>query len=698
MRKCDSAFEQSLVSAWLKSRAHLAAEQFPSGHWTGGLSTSALSTATAVSALSIVRSEALAAQACNPIFDRRRTEIEMAIDVGCRWLIEAQNSDGGFGDTDLSHSNIATSYLVPAAWHLAGYQEQAGDALQRATAYCERLGSWDGLRRRYGVDKTFVVPILTNCALAGLADWRSIPALPFEAAWLPQRYYRWARMPVVSYAVPALVAIGQARFFKLPPRNLLIRALRRAAVGPTLDVLASMQPTSGGYLEAVPLTSFVLMSLAGTGRGTHPVAQHAIKFLLKLRLSDGSWPIDENLATWTTSLSITALARGAEHAQEVYRAQDTDRLHAARETTDTPSIKVNGVHAITTEEWNPVESGRAAVTAQTMRWLLSCQHLAPHPFTGAQPGGWGWTDLSGAVPDADDTPAALLAMAQWLDRNSATSPIMEMQMGRAAALGLRWLLDLQNRDGGWPTFCRGWGKLPFDRSGSDLTAHAIRAIHAWKRHWDLAAREDVCPSVQRLERATARGFLYLSRTQNRDGSWNPLWFGNQDRPEEDNPFYGTGKVLMAYAEVGSATVRDQQAQLRGIEFLRGNQNDDGGWGGGPSVPYRVTIPCAESSIARSSLSVGSCVEETAIVLEALLAAKTPPGGSSQVAGDATIMRGLRWLAAAVEQGCLKTSWPIGFYFAKLWYHERLYPPITATAALGSAVQKWFAESASETSV
>ena len=34
-----------------------------------------------------------------------------------------------------------------------------------------------------------------------------------------------------------------------------------------------------------------------------------------------------------------------------------------------------------------------------------------HPLTGAEPGGWGWTDLSGAVPDADDTAAALLALA-----------------------------------------------------------------------------------------------------------------------------------------------------------------------------------------------------------------------------------------------------------------------------------------------
>ena len=34
----------------------------------------------------------------------------------------------------------------------------------------------------------------------------------------------------------------------------------------------------------------------------------------------------------------------------------------------------------------------------------------------------------------------------------------------AAIAGVTWLLDLQNRDGGIPTFCRGWTNLPFDRS------------------------------------------------------------------------------------------------------------------------------------------------------------------------------------------------------------------------------------------
>src|SRR6185312_8664340 len=97
-------------------------------------------------------------------------------------------------------------------------------------------------------------------------------------------------------------------------------------------------------------------------------------------------------------------------------------------------------------------------------WLLKQQYTERHPYTGADPGGWAWTDLPGGVPDCDDTPGALLAVSH-LRPNPET-----------IALAFRWLAGLQNRDHGMPTFCRGWGKLPFDRSGSDLTAHAIRAL------------------------------------------------------------------------------------------------------------------------------------------------------------------------------------------------------------------------------
>src|SRR5205814_5887185 len=91
-------------------------------------------------------------------------------------------------------------------------------------------------------------------------------------------------------------------------------------------------------------------------------------------------------------------------------------------------------------------------------WLLRCQLRQAHPYTGAAPGGWAWTDLSGGVPDVDDTSGALLALARLRGVGAAD----QKRIDEAAAAGVSWLLDLQNSDGGWPTFCRGWGTMPFD--------------------------------------------------------------------------------------------------------------------------------------------------------------------------------------------------------------------------------------------
>src|SRR5262249_49965372 len=106
-------------------------------------------------------------------------------------------------------------------------------------------------------------------------------------------------------------------------------------------------------------------------------------------------------------------------------------------------------------------------------WLTSQQYKERHPYTGAAPGGWAWTDLPGGVPDADDSAGAILALAHLEVKPHDDSFF-------AAWHGMEWLRGIQNRDCGIPTFCRGWGNLPFDRSGIDLTAHALRAISAWK--------------------------------------------------------------------------------------------------------------------------------------------------------------------------------------------------------------------------
>ncbi len=327
----------------------------------------------------------------------------------------------------------------------------------------------------------------------GRAAWRLIPQLPFELAACPHQWFKWLRLPVVSYALPALIAMGIARHRRRPTRNPIARLVRMMATGRTLRILATIQPETGGFLEATPLTSFVSMSLIGAGLHDHPVVNRGVAFLIRSARPDGSWAIDTNLATWVTTLSINALSQSAE-SRAALSKEDRRRL---------------------------------------CNWLLFQQYRVEHPYTHAPPGAWAWTDLSGGVSDADDTAGASVALANL--------GFVDEDVTSAARAGIVWLLDLQNSDGGIPTFCRGWGKLPFDRSGADLTAHAIMAWRAWRERMpaDVAAR---------IDDATARAMKYLAAVQREDGAFLPLWFGNQCDPREENAVYGTARVALGTSD------------------------------------------------------------------------------------------------------------------------------------------------------
>ena len=584
-------------------RAALLAERRPGCWWVGRLSTSALSTATAVMALEMVRRDQIArpdsgSEAYAPSFEgNRSSSLAPLIAGGLRWLADHQNDDGGWGDTTRSLSNISTTMLAHASFHAGEQGDRYAAVMERAAAYIDRAGGVSAVVERYGKDRTFSIPILTHCALAGLVDWKDVASLPFELACLPARFYKTVRLPVVSYALPALIAIGQVRYHHRRPWNPLMRGLRRLAIRPSLKVLERIQPSNGGFLEAAPLTSFVTMSLAGMGLSDHRVARQGVSFLIDSVREDGSWPIDTNLATWLTTLSVNALGG------------------------DLP------------------EDDRSAVRD----WLLDQQYRNVHPYTNAEPGGWAWTDLPGGVPDADDTSGAVLAL---LKLRSQDEPLPERErQSLSAAVG--WLIDLQNRNGGWPTFCRGWGTLPFDRSSADITAHAIRAMSLWNTR--TAGNSQSKQIRRRADKAVRKGFRYLARTQRADGSWLPLWFGNQFVADDENPTYGTARVLAAYRDCGR---QDHLPAQRGLDWLRRAQNDDGGWGGG--------------------VGVVSSVEETALAAEIVLSA-APSSETSR--------RALIWLSGRIGDGTFRETTPIGFYFAKLWYFEELYPLVFATAAL-----------------
>ena len=172
------------------------------------------------------------------------------------------------------------------------------------------------------------------------------------------------RLPVVSYALPALIAIGYARF-----RQGRRGHRRQSRVWPKVSkLLISIQPASGGFLEAAPLTSFVTMALVAAGEKDHPVAKKAVEFLLKTVRADGSWPIDTNLATWATTLSIKSLLGKPDPTQKVW-APDLTLLDRRGEL---------------------------------LEWLLGQQYREVHPFTDTPPGGWAWTCLLYTSDAADE--------------------------------------------------------------------------------------------------------------------------------------------------------------------------------------------------------------------------------------------------------------------------------------------------------
>lgn len=544
-------------------RKHLLDARRCDGMWEGNLSSSAISTSVSIFALSLI--------------DASRYQDE--IQRGVQWLL-ATSVEGTWGDSVESPPNMTATLLTYSALHHLSSVPQA-----TRRHFTDVLG-WHteeqlvrGVLDYYGKDLTFSVPILMMCALSGVIhDWKKIPPFPFELALLPQRTFRFLQLPVVSYAIPALIAVGILQNQK---RHTWLTPLRRRFEGRAMQVLSSLQPSDGGFLEAAPLTAFVSMCLSEAHYANHPVTQACAHFLASTQRTDGAWPIDTNLAAWVTSLCARALGDELPDRQQL---ADILRSHATTQ---------------------------------------------PHPFTGAPPGGWGWTDLSGSVPDGDDTSGALVALHTLLQGNYVP------EVGQ----GIRWLIALQNNDGGMPTFCKGWGRLPFDRSTPDITAHALLAMSLW--------RNQLPPHLQPItQRSMERMLTWLEHTQTDGGSWHPLWFGDQDTPDGHNPVYGAA-TLMDYL-YNSGIPRAEQLAQRTIPYLLHAQQSDGGW-------QKVTL--------------------TAKAIGALAPYRQQP------LVEQAISRGVDYLYMHYELGTLYRREPIGLYFSRLWYSEALYSPIFLLTAL-----------------
>ena len=190
----------------------------------------------------------------------------------------------------------------------------------------------------------------------------------------------------------------------------------------------------------------------------------------------------------------------------------------------------------------------------------------------------------------------------------------------AIASGLRWLLAMQNRDGGWGAFDRNNDReflchVPFadhnamiDPSTPDLTGRVLEALgHLGRRLGDPA-----------VDRAVA----YVRRSQNADGSWFGRWGVNY--------IYGTWQSITGLVAVGVPA--DDPAIVAGANWLLIHQQPCGGWGESPEK-LRVPAPARPRPAHRLANGLGP----------------DGPAGRRHSIDHPAVARGVRYLVADAER-------------------------------------------------
>jgi squalene-hopene/tetraprenyl-beta-curcumene cyclase len=162
----------------------------------------------------------------------------------------------------------------------------------------------------------------------------------------------------------------------------------------------------------------------------------------------------------------------------------------------------------------------------------------------------------------DDTAYVLMALQNICYPEKA-------RLAQAIDVGIKWLVSMQNKDGGWGAFDRDndrdfLNNIPFadhnamlDPSSPDVTARVVECLgrFGWKT------------SNVRIGRAID----YFLKQQLPAGPWYGRWGVNY--------IYGTSGVLRALAAVGAQEDPTVHAAMkRAVDWLKSVQQKDGGFG------------------------------------------------------------------------------------------------------------------------
>lgn len=644
---------QELIDAADRATAALRSLQRDDGHWCGELEGD-----------SILQSEYLLmkwilGQERQPLADGRPAS---TLEKIVRQLRAQQRSDGGWGQ--YPGSDVDLSATVKAYFVLKLYGDSAEAPHMRAAR--ETVLRMGGAERANSFSKFYL-------ACLGQISWDAVPAIPPELVYLPKWFYfhmdkmsAWSRTMILPLAL--VVTLRPTR--RLPPElgiDELYASLRdRNRLIMRRDVPIEWRAFFG--------TVDSLLKLAHALGGS-PVRRRAIQRSLRWILAR----MGQDAPAPTEGLG--AIFPPMVYAQIVFKALGWDRSNPVwrRAELELDAFMIEDGDRIRLQPcFSPVwDTGIAlyaladagfdvadASVQRASKWLVDreCRHRgdwSSNTAPNTAPGGWWFEYRNAWYPDVDDT--AMVAMA--LRRTGSPEGV------DAAERGVRWILSMQNDDGGWAAFDRTRDRriyeyVPFadhnaiqDPSCPDITGRVLECLS-----WHGYRVEH--PSVQ-------RAVAYVKSHQEPEGCWFGRWGVNY--------IYGTWQSVIGPIRCGVS--RNEEWIRRAGAWMKSIQKPDGSFG-------ESANSYVDPRLKGQGISTASQTAWAAMVLQEIYGANDPD-----------LLRALAWLARTqltdgaardpernpdgdppgswCEREFTGTGFPRVFY---LRYHlYRLYFPLMALA-------------------
>lgn len=471
-----------------------------------------------------------------------------------RYLLACQLDDGGWPIFPGGESNISATVKAYFALKLAGLTPDDPPMIRAR----ERILFLGGLSQ---------VNVFTKITLAlfGQFPWEEIPTLPAEVILLPPgRFFSlydvsyWSRTVIV----PLLIIFAHRPVRELPASS----GLAELVVPGRSNSLFEKEP---GWLTWRNLFVSIDRWIKRYDRHHHAglrtsAIERAHRWMVTRMQGEGGlgaiYPAMAN-----SVIALRALGYPMTHPLVKKALSEIDALEVDRGET----MFVQPCHSVI---WDTALTLNTLMDADVKRddpaiqrgaqWLLGRQVGIDGDWKVKVPkvtsGGWYFQFENAFYPDNDDTAVVLLALYKALGEEGPSAPDLER--------GVNWLLAMQGSDGGWGAFDTDNNKLflnniPFadhgallDPSTADVTGRVL----------ELLGHLGYDRSYPPVRRALA----FIKAQQESFGGWYGRWGVNY--------IYGTWSVL-----AGLRAIREplHQAYIqRSLAWLRSVQNPDGGWG------------------------------------------------------------------------------------------------------------------------